>query len=189
MEISISTLCTKSSICHGQKQSTSFGKNALTIRWKLCKTKELIGFSRILRDHIHKIKARNTLSIIARKECPKYPETFTDIAPRFGTMLRETTTTVLNRLVNYIDGKNQTVGANSLRRRLYCTAGQDRENADKRQNRRVSTLFLKDRYRPVSWQPNSYASEKTERSQEEKRLWVVDGCTRDDEEVDKVAIF
>ena len=41
----------------------------------------------------------------------------------------------------------------------------------------------------MSWQPDSYLSGETEKSQEEKRLWMVYEYAREDQDVGKVSEF
>ena len=91
--------------------------------------KELLAFNRVLGDAIHLVQPRpgkRALAIIARRVCSKYPQTFKDFVPGF-VFLGDGTTTVLNRLVNYIDSKNRT-GANSLRRKLYAAGNEGKHH-------------------------------------------------------------
>ena len=142
--------------------------------------KELLAFNRVLGDAFHLVQPRpgkRALAIIARRVCSKYPQTFKDFVPGFG-FLGDGTTTVLNRLVNYIDSKNRT-GANSLRRKLYAADNEEDTGGTKR---KASSAFLKDSYGSVRWQPDNLPNGETEKSQEERRLWLVDEYTRENQD-------
>ena len=148
--------------------------------------KNLLAFNRVVGDKIHAVNQRpgkKALSIIASKICARYPDTFKDFVPGFGT-LGDGTTSVLQRLVNYIDSKNRT-GANSLRRRLYSKP--EEEGGEERgKKRKASSAFLKDSYRCIMWQPDGFPEGETEGSQETNRLWLLEEYSRDHQDDIKV---
>ena len=137
---------------------------------KIPPKRELLTFNKMLCDTVYSVKkkpGKKALEIIAKKVCSKYPHTFKDNIPGFGAV-GDGSGTVLKRLINYIDGKNRT-GANSLRRVLYSKTDETPENGTKRKS---SSVYLKDSYGCVNWQPDTLPLGETEKSQEESRVWL-----------------